>query len=310
MSVSSSDSLLARDVLARFAHAKFPLKRLVSGTKSGPHRSPWVGSSSEFAQHREYSPGDEPRKIDWKAVGKSDRYYVREYSDETNARASILLDTSASMEYRGDNSVLTNGVRTSKLRYASQVAAALAWMLIRQNDAVGFFAFDDRIRTQIPFGSVPGHLHRILESMEQLQPAGAAAVADTIHRLADMIPKRGLFILISDLLDEVPEFLRAMHHLRHCNHEVVVIQVLAHEELTFPFRHSSRFRDFEELTNEFNVDPTAVRREYLAQLQSHISDLKSACRSIEADFVQMVTNVPVEDSLESLIVRRMQRSAT
>ncbi|MBX3416135.1 MAG: DUF58 domain-containing protein [Pirellulaceae bacterium] len=294
-------NLLSQTTIDQLALARFPVRRAMNGTRNGSHRSPFTGASAEFAQHREYSPGDEPRRIDWRVLARTDRFVVKQYDQETNLRATILLDCSASMGFAGAG--------ISKLAYATQLAAALAWVLIRQGDAVGLIAYDQQIRLRLPTASTAGHLHRLLEAMANLQSQHASATPTLVHQLAETLPSRGLVILCSDLFEDPPALQHALHHLRHRHHEVLVVQVLAPEEVSFPFNDAIRFRDLERCSGSMDVDPPAIRREYLRQLQAHLEAVKQACHQIEADYLMTMTDQPVADVLTNYLAARFGKQS-
>lgn len=296
-------TLLPQSTLDRLAMARFPIRRLMNGTRQGNHRSPFTGASAEFAQHREYCPGDEPRRIDWRVLARTDRFVIKQYDQETNLRATILLDASASMRFAGTRATLI-----SKLNHAKQIAAALAWVLMQQGDAVGLVAFDQRVRLRMPFGSTAGHLHRLLEAITGVQPEQPSATATVIHQLAETIPSRGVVILCSDLLDDPHSLQHALYHLRHRNHEIVVMHVLADEEVNFPFSESIRFCDLEGFDEWMDIDPPAIRSEYLRQLQQHLSAVKQACHQVAADYLLTTTEQNVADVVINYLATRTGNS--
>jgi uncharacterized protein (DUF58 family) len=301
-------TLLPQSTIDRLALARFPVRRCVNGSRSGNHRSPFTGASSEFAQHRQYCPGDEPRRIDWRVLARTDRFMVKQYDQETNLRATILLDTSASMAYCGDahgkTAKLSQSLVVNKLTHATRLAAALAWTLIRQGDAVGMVTYDQQVRLRLPIASTTGHLHRMLSVMSELRPQNPSATAPVIHQLAETIPARGLVILLSDLFEDPASLLHALHHLRHRHHEVVVLQVLAPEELRFPFHDTIRFRDLEATSDDYDVEPQAIRREYLRQLQDHLNEVRQLCHQVEADYWMTTSDESVEHVLTDFLASR------
>ncbi|HMP78926.1 MAG TPA: DUF58 domain-containing protein [Pirellulaceae bacterium] len=301
-------NLLPQSTIDRLVLARFPVNRSMHGSRHGSHRSPFTGASAEFAQHREYSPGDEPRRIDWRVLARTDRFVVKQYDQETNLRATIILDASASMGYCGAEAH-RGPVKLSKLGHAAQLAAGFAWMLVRQGDAVGAAIYDHTIRQRYPAASTPGHLHRILQGLAGLRPAGRSATASVVHQLAETTPSRGLFVLFSDLLEEPSELMHALHHLRYRHHELIVCQVLAPEEVNFPFDAATRFRDLEGNQDHCDVDPQAVRREYLRQVQAHLSEIRQACHQVEADYLLTTTDQPVDDVLIDFLAARHGRCA-
>jgi uncharacterized protein (DUF58 family) len=301
-------TLLPQSTIDRLTLARFNVRRCVNGSRSGNHRSPFTGASAEFAQHRQYCPGDEPRRIDWRVLARTDRFMVKQYDQETNLRATILLDTSASMAYSGDGTgkpvAADHDHVVSKLTHAARLAAAFAWMFVRQGDAVGLATYDQQIRMRFPIASTSGHLQRMLNAMNDLRPQNRSATATAIHQLAKTTPPRGLIIVLSDLLDDPALLLNSLYHLRNRHHEVVVIQVLAPEELHFPFNDTIRFRDLEAVSDDFDVDPSAIRREYLRQLHQHLIEVKGACYQVEADCLLTTSDESVEHVLTDYLASR------
>ena len=299
--------LLPADVLARFAQGKILARSLVEGLKSGDHRSPYIGTSTEFAEHREYSPGDDPRNLDWRVYGKMDRYCVKQYVEETNLRATILLDCSASMRFSGTIAARQHGNGMSKLDYAKHLAAIVAYLLVRQGDAVGLVEFDSQVRSHLLPGCQPSHLRKMLETLYRSTAECESRISPVIHDIAERIPRRGIVILISDLLDEVPDVIRALYHLRHRKHELILFHVLTAEELTFPFGRATQFRDIEGIVGDVDVDPVSIRREYLRRFNEYLSQLETGCRELPVDYVRFNTRAPYEESLSQFLASRLGR---
>ncbi|MEW4571496.1 DUF58 domain-containing protein, partial [Tautonia sp. JC769] len=247
------------EALARFGRLELLAKLVVEGVVSGLHRSPFKGFSVEFAEHRPYGPGDEIRHIDWRAFGKTDRYYVREYEEETNLKAYLVLDTSGSMGFAGRT--------VSKLEHARRLAASLAYLMIRQRDAVGLVTFDGEVRSMIPARSAPGHFSVLCRAMEQAQPGGEAPLHRVLHALAERIRRRGLIVIFSDGLDDLDALSQSLRHLRHRHHEVLFFHILAPEEETFDFAGPVRLQDLEASSRAMRVDPSALRATYLERFQ-------------------------------------------
>jgi uncharacterized protein (DUF58 family) len=299
--------LLPADLLAKFARGKFSARTPKSGFKNGDHRRPCIGSSSEFAEHREYSQGDDPRTLDWRVYARTDRYCVKKYVEETNLRATILLDCSASMGFCGEVSTLSDQGRLSKLDYANRLAAILAHLFIRQGDAVGLAQIDSQLRTFLPATSRPSHLKRILQSLHEQRPQNASRLPEIVHSITHRIPPRGIVILISDFLEELIELKQALHRLKHRNHELILFHVLAHEELTFPYDSSTRFKDLEEIADAMDVDPESIRKEYLHQFAEHLTELEKIATQARADYVRFDTRIPCDDVLATFLATKMRR---
>ncbi len=227
-------------------------RSIVEGYVSGVHRSPYHGFSIEFAEHREYSPGDDLRFVDWKVYGKTDKFYLKQYEQETNLVSYLLLDTSESMRYRSDAAAM------SKLEYAQCVAAALAYLILQQQDSVGLATFDNEIRSLIRPSSNPSHLNQLLHVMENCQPEQKTRTGPIFHDLAERLKRRGLVLILSDLFDDVPSMLAGLKHFRHRRHDVIVFHVLDAAEIEFPFKQTTMFRGLEQLPDVL-TDPRALR---------------------------------------------------
>lgn len=263
-------------------------RTIVEGLLLGLHRSPFRGFSAEFAEYRHYLAGDDPASIDWKVFARSDKYYVKKFEAETNLECNILVDTSASMAYG------TTGI--TKLEYASYLAASIAWLVSRQRDAVGLTTFDEKIVTRLPPRARPGQLHTILIALEQLRGGAKSDVAKPLRQLADTLTKRGLVVLISDLLDEPERVVTGLRYLRARGMEVVVFHVLDHAELTFPFEEAAKFTDLES-SEEIVAVPGMVRAHYLEQIQGLTSRYADGLRAAGIDYQMMATSTPLDAAL-------------
>jgi len=286
-------------VLSQVAGLELRARLVVEGFVSGLHRSPYHGFSVEFAEHREYSPGDEIRHIDWHVFGKSDRYYVKRYEEETNLRCSILLDASASMGY-------SSGGMT-KLEYASSMAAALAFMMLRQGDSVGLVTFGEKIREYVPPRGVSDHFQVILGALERAEPASKTDIAAIGHEFAERVRRRGLIVLFSDLFDDPQRIRVSLGHFRHRKHEVIVFHVLDEAERTFPFEDMMLFKGMES-GEEVLTDPRLLRARYLEKLGEYLETLKRAMRELGIDYVPLTTSTPFDRALvEYLGIREAVR---
>jgi len=284
------------ETLMRMGRLNFVARTVVEGFISGLHRSPHHGFSVEFSEHRPYAPGDELRHVDWVAFAKTDRYYVKQYEQETNLRCTIVLDCSGSMKY-------SSGRGLTKLEYGSFLAATLAYLMTRQQDVVGLAAFDSRIRLHIPPGGSPAHVNEMCRRLEHLGGGEATRCAGPLHDLAERIKRRGLIILISDLYDDEDEVIRALRHFRHKKHGLILFHVLDAAELEFPFTKLTEFEDLE--THEtYQVDPKAVREAYLGEMRAFIDRYKKACSDSDIEYVLADTSVPYGFLLQSYLARR------
>lgn len=283
--------------LARISRLELRARAVVEGVISGMHKSPHRGSSVEFAQHRDYVPGDEIRHIDWKVYARSDRYQIKQYEEETNLKATLVVDTSTSMDYKGINSAL------SKREYAAIVAAAIASLLMRQRDTVGLTTFDDNIRTFIPPAGTSAHMKLLLEMLEKRDTAPKTMIGNTFHDLAERIKRRGMLVVLSDLFTDPDEMLRGLQHFRHRKHEVIIFHVLDRDELTFPFKDSAVFQGMEG-EEPLMAEPNALRREYLNAFSAYVEKLKKGCRELNMDYQQLVTDQPVDTSISRYLSSR------
>jgi uncharacterized protein (DUF58 family) len=285
--------------LARYGQLALTAHQLVEGFLTGVHKSPYKGYSVEFAEHRQYYPGDEIRHIDWRAVAKTDRYYIKEYEEETNLKAHLLVDASGSMAYRGKH--------PSKFQHAQHIAAALAYLLLHQRDAVGLMLHDSRFRQVIKPRSHSKHLLQILQALEAARPGGETALADLWHQTAEQLRQRGLIIVLSDCFGEVSTLYRALQHLHHRRHEVLLFHILAPEELEFPFTRWTQFRNLEIQGDQQLVDPQQLRKDYLANFQRYLNELREACGKTQVDYHLIRTDQPVERALGIYLARRAGR---
>jgi uncharacterized protein (DUF58 family) len=286
-------------VIARLGTMELKARTVVEGFLSGLHRSPYKGFSVEFAEYRQYLPGDDLSTLDWKVYARSDRHYVKKFEEETNLECHLLLDISASMAYRG-------AAAMSKLEYGSVLAASLAYLMNRQRDATGLIAFDRQIITRLPARAAPGHLHAILLTLERLAPGSQSDVSRPLHQLAEALVKRSLVVLISDLLDEPDAVVRGLKHLRFKGTDVIVLQLLDPNELQFPFRTAARFTDVESAA-EVTADPRQARAGYLASLAAMQATYERELRGAGIDFVTLDTSRPLDFALLAYLDARAKR---
>ncbi len=289
--------LLPQETMGVMKRLEWYARKRMLGTLSGRHSSPDKGFSVEFAEHREYAPGDDPKNLDWKVMAKSDRHVIKQYIEETNLRATMVVDVSGSMDYTGDAAAMIDGVRLSKLSYAKHLAAALSYLYIKQGDAVGLATFDQKWRGYVRAGSRPSQVRRVLQELHDTGAGKDTAIGPVLHEIAERIPQRGLVVLISDLFDSPDAIIEALHHFDYRQHELVIFHLLADEELTFPFQNFQRFRDLEGVQEMLRIDPQAVRAAYLEQLRAFIKRIDAACGKMRADYVPVNTRTPLRDTL-------------
>jgi len=297
--MNSTLRFLDPEILSNISGMELRARTVVEGFLSGLHRSPYKGFSVEFAEYRQYTPGDDPRHIDWKVYARSDRYYVKEFEEETNLNCHILLDLSRSMSYASK--------KISKREYATYLAAALAFFIFHQRDAVGLIAFDSAIRTHVPAKVRPGHLHAILTELESLPPGErTTSITAPLHEIAERLQKKGMSILISDLLDDPAEILHGLEHTRFKGHDVIVFQILDPAEIDFSFDHLTRFEGLEGEAPAVAM-PMEMRAAYLARKEEHLSALREGCGVQHIDYCLLSTAQPLDFALYSYLAARSNR---
>jgi uncharacterized protein (DUF58 family) len=262
------------------------------------HKSPYHGFSVEFAQHREYVPGDDIKHVDWKVYGRTGRFYLKQYEEETNLALWLLLDVSESMQYRSG--------AVSKYDYACMTAAALAYLTLQQQDSVGLVAFDNQVRHVLKPSSQRSHLKEIVRVMNRGASAEKTSLAPIFHEMAERINRRSIVVLLSDLFDDVPSILAGLKHLRYKRHEVVVLHVMDGAELDFPFQEATLFRGLEQHP-ELLTDPRALRQGYLDQVTAFVAELQHGCRAQNMDYVPLRTDQNLGAALTSYLAHRLAR---
>ena len=288
---------LQTSVVARAEALGLKARALVEGMRVGDHKSPYHGFSIEFVQHREYVPGDDTRYIDWRVYGRSGRYAIKQFEQETNFNGHLLLDASRSMLY-GEGA-------QNKLEVGKLIVATLAYLIVQQRDSASLGVFDSTWRAQVPPGSQPGHVQEILRTLESVQPAEKTSIGPLLHAVAERIRRRGLVFLISDCLDEVEGLLEGLRHLRFQGHEVVVFHVLHPDEMEFPFEGMVKFDGMEEPQN-LMTRPHLIRPSYLRALDKYLTELRKGCEANRVDYVRVDTSRPLEETLSEYLARRLK----
>ncbi len=286
--------------LAKVRSLELKARLIVEGYLSGQHKSPYHGFSVEFAQHREYVPGDDIKHLDWKVWGRTGRVCIKQYEEETNLVCWIMLDASESMKYGSIDGM-------SKYDYACMSAAALAYMVLHQADAVGFVTFDSQVRSFMKPSSQMSQLKEMVHIMNRGVGKEKSNMAPLFHDMAERIKRRSIIFLISDMFEDVEPILSGMKHLRHKRHEVVLWHTLDGHELTFPFQESTLFRGLEQYP-DLLTDPRALRNAYLEQFEGFISQLRRGCRDQNVDYVQLRTDTPLSVAMSSYLAHRLKRS--
>jgi uncharacterized protein (DUF58 family) len=285
--------------LAKVRGLELQARLVVEGYLSGMHKSPYHGFSVEFAEHREYVPGDDIRHIDWKVYGRTGRFFLKQYEEETNLVCWILLDISESMQY-GSGPV-------TKYDYACLAGAALAYLVLQQADSVGFVTFDNQVRNFLKPSGQPSHLKEMIYLMNLGGSREKSGIGPIFHEIADRINRRALVFILSDMFDEVPDVLAGLRHLRYKRHEVVLWNILDGFELTFPFQETTLFRGLEQYP-DLLTDPRNLRKSYLEQVENFITQLQEGCRQQNIDYVQMRTDTPLSVALSSYLAHRLART--
>jgi len=283
------------EVISRLSNIELKARLVVEGFITGLHKSPYHGFSVEFAEHRQYMPGDEIKRIDWKVYGKTDRFYIKEYEEETNLKSYILLDRSGSMGY-------TSGGVT-KLEYGCYLSAALTYLMLIQRDSVGLVTFDNKIRKYLTPRSVKSYLYQILRELQNTESGGTTDVSIILHNIADRIKRRGLIILISDLMDEPEKIIKGLKHFRHRQHELLLFQILDPLEVDFSFSKDAIFKDMES-SEEINTQTWHIRNEYRKQVKEFISYYKKECRENRIDYIFMDTREGFDQALFKYLIKR------
>ncbi|RMD92311.1 MAG: DUF58 domain-containing protein [Calditrichaeota bacterium] len=283
-------------VISHLATLDLRARMVVEGFIAGLHKSPYHGFSVEFSEHRQYMPGDDFKHIDWKVYGKTDRFFVKQYEEETNLKAYLLIDASASMVYSSHE--------VNKFQYATYLAAALTYLMLRQRDAVGLVTFDEKIRKILPARSVSTYLPLILAELEKTQTAHGTAIVPMLHEIAERIKRRSLIMLFSDLYDENTHgLMQGLKHFRHRKHEVIVFHILDPLEVSFDFKQDAIFEDLETRA-KISTQPIHIRREYQRLMGEFIQTLKKGCRENNIDYVNLTTTTPFDLALVQYLQKR------
>jgi uncharacterized protein (DUF58 family) len=294
---AASKRSLHPEVIKRIGRLEIRARHIVEGLLSGMHRSPYFGQSVEFLQHREYAVGDDLRRVDWKVWAKQDRLYVKQFEEDTNLRCCLLVDTSASMEYG-------SGPLT-KCDYAITAAAALAYLLLRQQDAVGCAVFDETVRQTIPLRTSTSHLNTIVRALEQREPRDKTRLYDVLARVAETYPRRGMMVLISDLFVDPADVQRGLRLLRQRGHDVLVLHILDDDELDFPFARPARFEGLE-TADALTCNPRALREGYLAALEQFLATVRHNCARDNVDYALIRTSMPLDAALTAFLRHRLR----
>ncbi|HEX3870450.1 MAG TPA: DUF58 domain-containing protein [Pirellulales bacterium] len=290
-----SKRFLHPETIQRIGRLDVRARYIVEGFLSGSHRSPYFGQSVEFLQHREYTRGDDMRRIDWKVWAKQDRYYIKQYEEDTNLRATLVVDVSSSMRYG-------SGAMT-KYEYGCTLATSLAWLLLRQQDAVGCMSFDSAPRVSVPFRTAHSHLNAVIKALEVSEPREKTDLGATLRKVAETYPGRGMIVLVSDLLVERDSLFKGLSLLRQRGHDVMLFHLLDDHELDFPFEGSTRFEALES-ADRVTCNPRALRQGYLKSLHAYLDEVRRGCARNTVDYALVRTSQPLDVSLTAFLAAR------
>lgn len=291
---------LRPEIVSRLQNMELKARLVVEGFITGLHKSPYHGFSVEFAEHRQYMPGDEIKHLDWKIYGKTNRFYVKQYEDETNLRCMVIVDASASMKYASKGHI-------SKFEYASSLAGAISFLMMRQQDAAGLALYDTDIRAFLPPRSKRSYIQEILRTLDATEPSNTTGTAGALDRLAERISRRGLIVIISDFFDDLSSIVSALKRFRHSAHEIIVFQVLDPRERDFKFGADATFRDME-TGEEMVTQPYQIQKSYAAAVQHFTDELKRECRQRNIDYVLVDTAEPFDTALVQYLNKRRKIS--
>ncbi len=285
------------ELLARIGSLELLARAVVEGFMSGLHRSPYTGFSTEFTEYRQYNPGDDLRYLDWRLLGRTDRYFIKKYRADTNTQCHILIDTSASMNYSHTTSV-------TKFQYAQFLAASLAFLLNRQQDAVGLLAFAEKVHTHVPARNRTGHMRTIFGTLSMMEAGGETHLAKSLHQLAEILTRRGIVILISDFYDQPDRLKEAFQHLRFKGHDMIAFHVLDQNELDFDFTDPVLLLEDAETQEQMPVLPDVVMSGYRERMRRHVEEMRACATANHVDYEMLTTKQPLDFALFSFLSRR------
>ncbi|HEY3579162.1 MAG TPA: DUF58 domain-containing protein [Pyrinomonadaceae bacterium] len=285
------------ELLARIGSLELLARAVVEGFMSGLHRSPFTGFSTEFTEYRQYNPGDDLRYLDWRLLGRTDRYFIKKYRADTNTQCHLLIDTSASMNYAHASTV-------TKLQYAKFLAASLAYLLNRQQDAVGMVAFDQKIHTHVPARNRTGHMRTVFGNLSLLAPGGETRLAESLHQLAEVLTRRGIVVMISDFYDQPERLQEAFQHLRFKGHDLIAFHVLDQNELDFEFTDAVLLLEDAETQEQMPVLPDVVMSGYRERMRKHVEEMRRCAAANHVDYEVLTTKQPLDFALFAFLSRR------
>jgi uncharacterized protein (DUF58 family) len=289
---------LDSDLLSRLGSLPVDSRMPMVGNVAGKHRSPHRGSSVEFAEYRKYVPGDDTRRLDWKAYARSDRFYIKEFEADTNLRAYFVVDASGSMNFSGHGE--------SKVEYARRIAASLSYLLVNQGDAAGLSLCTEKLHLEIPPSRRAAHLQRIFETLKELRPDGETGLVPALHQIAEKIAQRAFVVILSDLFTDTDGLADALQHLRYRKHDISVFHLMDPQEIKFDFERPHRFVDMEDGT-ALIVEPSLVAEEYQTALGEFMKNVRDKCHDANADYQLVPTDTPLEPLLREFLTARLPK---
>lgn len=295
--VTTPARFLDPELLARIGSLELLARAVVEGFMSGLHRSPFTGFSTEFTEYRQYNPGDDLRYLDWRLLARTDRYFIKKYRADTNTQCHLLVDTSASMNYAHASEI-------TKLQYAQFLAASLAYLLNRQQDAVGLVGFAEKVHTHVPARNRTGHMRTIFGKLSTLQAGGETHLAESLHQLAEILTRRGIVVVISDFYDQAERLQEAFQHLRFKGHDIVAFHVLDQNELDFDFDDPVLLLEDAETQEQMPVIPDVVMGGYRERMKQHVADMRRCASANHVDYEMLTTRQPLDFALFSFLSRR------
>jgi uncharacterized protein (DUF58 family) len=287
--------------LAKVGALELRARMIVEGFITGMHRSPYKGFSVEFAQHRPYVSGDDIRYIDWKVFGRTDRHYIKQYEEETNLQLVLVVDASESMSYAG-----SSVPNWRKFDHATSIAASLAYVALHQQDSAGLVVFDEKLRRYLKPSNTPRQWRGIIDELSAAPRKHKTRTGAILEEVAEAVRHRSLIVLLSDLFDDVEKMVKGLRYLKYRGHDLIVMQILDHDELTFPFAATTQFVGLEE-AGEAIVEPRALRAEYLKEFNAHAEKLREACHQLHVDFLPVDTSLPLDVTLPNFLATRAAR---
>jgi uncharacterized protein (DUF58 family) len=290
---------LDNSLLSRLGTLPIGARVPMLGNVAGKHRSPHRGSSVEFAEYRKYVPGDDTRRLDWKAFGRSDRFYIKEFEADTNLRAYFVVDASGSMKFAGKGD--------AKVQYARRIAASLSYLLVNQGDAAGLSICTDKLHLEVPPSRRAAHLDRLFATLGQLEPSGSTGLIDALHTIAEKIGQRAFVVILSDLFTAPEALGDALQHLRYRKHDIAVFHLMDPLEIGFEFDRPHRFVDLEDNTS-LVVEPNLIADEYKAALRDFLTAVRAKCHDAAADYQLVTTDTPLEPLLREFLTARLPKS--